>query len=188
MSSDPDATGAPRTAFEHAPHPWRRERAQHGPVKVADQHPRGNRATRFNTRLALATTKAVGSMWCAYAFAAFDCLALPEAIAGGMFGMVQWVASFLLQLVLLSIIMVGQDVQAKAADARAESTYRDAEAILHAADQIAAHLTTQDEHLAEQDRNLADLLTAQGSQFAEFTALLAQLHDRLGDPRQGGAP
>jgi hypothetical protein len=188
MTGEPEPGTATHTPFEHAVHPWRRERAQHGPVKVADQHPRGNRATRFNTRLALATTKAVGSMWCAYAFAAFDCLALPEAIAGGMFGMVQWVASFLLQLVLLSIIMVGQDVQAKAADARAESTYRDAEAILHAADQIAEHLTAQDTHLIEQDGTLADLLTAQGSQFGEFATLLTALHERLGNQQQGGTP
>jgi hypothetical protein len=188
VTAEPQPGTAPRTAFEHAVHPWRRERAQRGPVKVTDQHPRGNRVTRFNTRLALATTKAVGSMWCAYAFAAFDCLALPEAIAGGMFGMVQWVASFLLQLVLLSIIMVGQDVQAKAADARAESTFKDAEAILHAADQIAEHLTAQDAHLIEQDGKLTDLVAAQGGQFAELTTLLTALHDRLGDRPQGGTP
>lgn len=69
-------------------------------------------------------------MWAAYSFALFDCLALPQAIHGGMFGIVQWVASFFLQLVLLSIVMVGQNVQATAADARAEATYKDTEAML----------------------------------------------------------
>jgi len=69
-------------------------------------------------------------MYCAYAFAAFDLLALPTAIRGGLYGIVQWVASFFLQLVLLSIIMVGQDVQARASDARAAKTFEDCEAII----------------------------------------------------------
>jgi hypothetical protein len=151
------------TLYRHIQHPHVEARTQAGPVKVADQHPSSSVAARFNTRLALATTKAVGSMWCAYAFAAFDCLALPQAIQGGLFGIVQWVASFLLQLVLLSIIMVGQNVQADAADKRAESTFLDAEAILDSAKQIAEHLGAQDQHLLTQDDRLdalADQLTA----------------------------
>jgi hypothetical protein len=135
-------------------HPHSEARKEAGPVKVSDQHATGTAVTRFNTRLALLTTQVVGSMWCAYAFAVFDCLALPQAIQGGMFGIVQWVASFLLQLVLLSIILVGQNVQAEAADKRSESTYLDAEAILQSASQIAEHLGAQDQHLLAQDDRL----------------------------------
>lgn len=135
------------TLFEHIPHPHIATRAQTGPVTVADQHATGTAAQRFNTRLALWTTRVVGTMWCAYAFAALDLLALPEALRGGLFGIVQWLASFFLQLVLLSIIMVGQDVQAKAADARAEATYRDTEALLDSLAQVAQHLSAQDEVL-----------------------------------------
>jgi hypothetical protein len=109
-------------------------------VTVADQHPTGNRAQRFNTRLALLTTKVVGTMWCAYAFALIDFLALPQAIHGGMFGFVQWLASFFLQLVLLSIIMVGQNVQAAASDKQAEATYNDVEALVHEVRAIQQHL------------------------------------------------
>lgn len=151
------------TLYRHVPHPHVAARKEAGPVKVADQHPSGSPVDRFNTRLALLTTKAVGSMWCAYVFAAFDCLALPQAVRGGMFGIVQWVASFLLQLVLLSIIMVGQNVQADASDKRSESTYLDAEAILDSARQIAEHLGAQDQHLLTQDDRLdalADQLSA----------------------------
>jgi hypothetical protein len=68
-------------------------------------------------------------MWCAYAFAAFDCLALPTAIGQGLYGIVQWVASFFLQLVLLSVIMVGQNLQAEASDDRAAKTFGDTELI-----------------------------------------------------------
>ena len=57
--------------FEHRPHPHIAAREAAGPVKVADQHASGNAVTRFNSRLAVLVTRAVGSMWCAYAFAAF---------------------------------------------------------------------------------------------------------------------
>lgn len=134
--------------YEHVPHPHIALRHQQGPVKVADQLPAGNAVTRFNTRLALLITSGVGTMWCAYLFAIFDCLALPTAIHGGLYGVVQWVASFFLQLVLLSIIMVGQSNQGKASDARSEQTYKDAEAILAECIELHRHLEAQDEILA----------------------------------------
>ena len=65
--------------------------------------------------------------------------------------LVAWISQAFLQLVLLPIIIVGQNIQARAADKRSESTYKDAEAVLHEAMQIQAHL-------AEQDRQLADLV------------------------------
>lgn len=140
--------------YRHVPHPHIEQRKKDGPVKVADQHPTGNAVVRFNTRLALLVTRVVGSMWCAYAFAAFDCISLPTAIRLGTAAIVSWIAQTFLQLVLLSIIMVGQDVQAKAADARAESTFKDAEAVLHEALGIQEHLSAQDEKVA----HIANLL------------------------------
>lgn len=130
--------------YEHIPHPHIDRRESQGPVKVADQHATGNVMTRFNTRLALLVTKVVGSMWCAYAFAAFDCISLPTAIRLGSAAIVSWIAQTFLQLVLLSIIMVGQNVQAQASDARAEQTFEDASAALHEALEIQAHLLVQD--------------------------------------------
>jgi flagellin-like hook-associated protein FlgL len=151
--------------YEHIRHPWRDERDAAGPVKVADQHPSGNAVARFNTRLALVITRVVGSMWCAYAFALFDLISLPAAIQAGTAAIVSWIAQTFLQLVLLSVIMVGQNVQADAADKRSEATYKDAEAILHGLDQAAAHLAAQDQafgavqdHLAGQDETLATLI------------------------------
>ena len=55
-----------------------------------------------------------------------------------------WLSSSFLQLVLLPIIIVGQNIQARAADKRAEETYQDAEAVLHESTQIQAHLAAQD--------------------------------------------
>jgi uncharacterized membrane protein len=130
--------------YIHVIHPHIEHRKAHGPIKVADQHPTDNAANRFNTRVALVITKAVGSMWCAYVFALFDLISLPSAINGGAATIVAWVAQTFLQLVLLSIIMVGQNVQADAADKRSEATYKDAEALLHGQEQVAAHMAAQD--------------------------------------------
>ena len=130
--------------FKYIPHPHIAVHMAAKPAKVVDQLPRDTAAQRFNARVAVRVTKMVGSMWCAYAFAIFDCLSLPAAIKGGIATIVSWIAQTFLQLVLLSIIMVGQDVQAKASDHRAEQTYLDAEAVLHEAQQIQAHLAAQD--------------------------------------------
>jgi hypothetical protein len=130
--------------YQHIPHPHIANHMKRGPVKIADQLPRGNAIERLNARVAVRITKMVGSMWCAYLFAAFDLLSLPAAIKGGISTIVAWVAQTFLQLVLLSIIMVGQNVQSAAADKRSEDTYLDAEALLHEAQQIQAHLAAQD--------------------------------------------
>jgi hypothetical protein len=89
-------------------------------------------------------TQVVGSMWCAYLFALFDLLSLPSAIRGGVATFVSWVAQTFLQLVLLSVIMVGQNVQAAAADKRAEATFHDASATLHEVAHVQGHLAAQD--------------------------------------------
>ncbi|MDE2391101.1 MAG: hypothetical protein KGL65_05775, partial [Rhodospirillales bacterium] len=75
-------------------------------------------------------TNTVGTMWCAYVFAAIALVSLPEAIKGGVATLIAWVAQTFLQLVLLSVIMVGQKVAAAASDKQALQTYNDAEAIL----------------------------------------------------------
>jgi hypothetical protein len=109
-------------------------RTRHGDLPVhlhvRDHLPRRNAVERFNAWLAVWTTRVVGTMYCAYLFAVFDCLALPTAIHQGLYGIVQWVASFFLQLVLLSVIMVGQNLQAVASDARAAKTFEDTEVII----------------------------------------------------------
>jgi predicted DNA repair protein MutK len=86
-------------------------------------------------------------MWAAYAFAVLALIALPSALGGGLLPLIQWVSQTFIQLVMLSVIMVGQNIVSRAADKRAEMTYRDAEAIFHEAEQIQAHLQVQDDAL-----------------------------------------
>lgn len=132
------------TIYQHIRHPRIAARRADRPVKVADMLPRGSAVNRFNTKVALIITRAVGSMWCAYAFALFDLISLPTAIRGGASEIVSWVAQTFLQLVLLSVIMVGQNVQAAAADKRAEATFHDASATLHEVAHVQEHLAAQD--------------------------------------------
>jgi uncharacterized membrane protein len=87
-------------------------------------------ADGINAKLAVFVTNLVGTMWCAYLFTAIALLGLPTALRPGGEGIVAWIAQTFLQLVLLSVIMVGQNVQSLAADARANNTFRDTELIL----------------------------------------------------------
>ena len=81
------------------------------------------RFTKFNNSLAARITKTVGTMGCAYIFTIIALISLPAAISSGnVITIVGWVAQTFLQLVLLSIIMVGQSVQSSASDARTEKT------------------------------------------------------------------
>ncbi len=130
--------------YQHIRHPRIASRLADRPVKVADMLPRATAVNRFNTKVALLITRVVGSMWCAYAFALFDLISLPAAIRSGPAAIVSWVAQTFLQLVLLSVIMVGQNVQGAAADKRAEATFHDASATLHEVAHVQGHLAAQD--------------------------------------------
>ena len=88
-------------------------------------------AEGFNAKIALVITRSVGTMACAYVFAAIALISLPAAIKSGqVIVIVSWIAQTFLQLVLLSIIMVGQSVQSAASDARAAKEFADTETIL----------------------------------------------------------
>ncbi len=127
-----------KISYEHKDHPHIEERKKAGPVKVRE------RKKSINSRIALALTATVGTMWCAYAFACLALFALPDAMKGGLFPLIQWVSQTFIQLVMLSVIMVGQNILGQAADKRAEATYKDAEATFHEAREIQKHLIEQD--------------------------------------------
>jgi len=85
---------------------------------------------RFNARSAVLVTNLVGSMWCAYAFAALALISLPAALkSGDMVVIVGWISQTFVQLVLLSVIMVGQNVQAAANEGRAETDHKTLDAV-----------------------------------------------------------
>jgi hypothetical protein len=133
--------------YTRVPHPHLKHRQEHGPVKVADVRPHGNPVTRLNTRAAVLVTRAVGTMWMAYAFCLLALYGLPAALHGGPAGFVQWASSQFIQLVLLPVILVGSAVLAAASDAASKRQFDDVEAILHGQDEQAAHLAAQDEKI-----------------------------------------
>jgi hypothetical protein len=130
--------------FEHIPHPWIHERKHIGPVKVDDQR------VGFGARVGARITAIVGTMITALGFTILALISLPAAIkSGDIIVIVAWIAQTFLQLVLLPIIIVGQNVQGMAADKRGLQTYNDAEAILHECLQLQAHLMEQDKVLTD---------------------------------------
>jgi hypothetical protein len=137
--------------YEYVRHPRLAELTLKKPVKTAQI--RGvdhqNWIVRFNARFGLFITVIVGTMWCAYLFTILAFISLPAAIKShDAIIIVAWIAQTFLQLVLLPIIIVGQNIQAKAADKRAEETYKDAEAVLKESEEIQKHLLAQDQAIS----------------------------------------
>jgi hypothetical protein len=142
--------------FQREPHPHIDARKAAGPPRTTDVPP------SFNGRIAVTLTRVVGTMWCAYAFAVLALVALPDALqSGGLLPLIQWVSQTFIQLVMLSVIMVGQNILAKASDRRADLTYADADATFHEAGQIQAHLEAQDRALNMLLDKIAELEAAQ---------------------------
>jgi uncharacterized membrane protein len=129
---------------EDAPHPRLEERKVRRPPRVREQY------VGVNGHIAAFVTERIGSMWAFYAAALiqFGWMGLAEV---GVLGFDPYPFAFLLflsnlvQLILMLVIMVGQQVLGAAADRRSLQTYSDAEAILHECRRLQRHLTMQDE-------------------------------------------
>ncbi|MBX3112292.1 MAG: hypothetical protein KF857_09805 [Fimbriimonadaceae bacterium] len=133
-----------RIVYEHNQHPHIKERTKTGPVKRRG-HGKGEHLG-LNARIAINLTKAVGTMWCAYFFGGLAFVALPDAVkSGSVVTLVEWVSQTFIQLVMLSVIMVGQNIMGQVSDKRAEMTFKDAEAAFHEACEIQKHLEQQDQ-------------------------------------------
>jgi len=139
----------PVVDYVHQPHPHTEQHSLTRPPKVADEH------VGFNGRLGATITKRVGTMWAFYIAAAF--MATWMVLAGLTFGPLHKIDPYpfafllflgnIVQLLLMFVLMVGQQVLGAASDKRAVVTYQDAEAILHECLQMQRHLTAQDRAL-----------------------------------------
>src|SRR5215471_13557640 len=112
--------------------------------RLADEH------VGLNGRLAAAMTKAVGTMWVVYFTTAFVLVWMAVATWGPLHRVDPYPFAFLLfmgnvvQLLLVFVILVGQQVLGRAADRRSARTYRDAETILTEVEKLHDHLKEQD--------------------------------------------
>lgn len=137
MRQPPAPAGAPRTErrISSAQHRVNYQAARDAPTEhkpklvtsrsVASTVHGAGAVGRFNTWLAVTVTKSVGTMWAAYIFTLI-------AIGGGVAVITQnafltalsvLISQTFLQLVLLPIIIVGQNVISEAQDARAEADH-----------------------------------------------------------------
>lgn len=78
---------------------------------------------QLNRKLAAKITSIVGTMECAYLFAALALISLPTAASTGVAALVAWTAQTFLQLVLLPLIMVGSDVLNERIEARSKADH-----------------------------------------------------------------
>ncbi len=135
------------TLYSVVRHPSVHIRHHRHPAKAA-----GDQAG-FNDRLAAWITAKVGSMWTVYACSAITVIWMVLG-SRAVLGFDPYPYPFLLflgnvvQLLLIFIILLGQQVLGRNADRRSIETYEDAEAILVDCEQIQNHLIAQDDHLS----------------------------------------
>jgi hypothetical protein len=122
----------------------------------------GGAIGEFNTWLAVRITKSVGTMWTAYLFAAIALISLPAAImTGNVIVIVAWIAQTFFQLVLLPIIIVGQNVISASQDARAEADHLTL-TTLHAMNVRQLQMLEQQSRILDQQHRILEMLGGKG--------------------------
>lgn len=118
-----------------------------------------------NNRIAIILTRSVGSMSTAYSFVVLALIGLfailgllPPVIAL----LVAWLSQTFIQLVLLPVIMVGQNVLNRKAELQAEEQFNTTQKSYHDIEQIMLHLQEQDTELLRQSKMLLALIEKQG--------------------------
>lgn len=154
-----------RVLFHHEPH-------QHQPRNVNLVHAAEQACEGFNTRLAVALTKYTGTMWTAYLFAGIGIGSLVgvftnNVFLGLLFGSI---SSYFLQLVLLPIIMTGQNVLGRKAELQADEAFKTTMSTYHDIEQIMQHLMAQDAELLHHTKMLIHLLEKNGISLQQLEA------------------
>ncbi len=125
---------------------------RHVVARMHGDHP----VAKFNNAFALLITRSVGTMWAAYLFLALSLVSFPQAFAAFMKGDavtgISWLSQSFLQLVLLPIIIVGQNIISASQDARAEADHETLTA-LH-------RINVQQLALLEQQEKILNMLRA----------------------------
>jgi hypothetical protein len=113
---------------------------------------------QFNSWLAVLITRSVGTMWTAYVFTIIAVVSLPAALATrNTIVIISWIAQTFLQLVLLPIIIVGQNVISASQDARAEADHLTL-TTLHAMNVRQLEMLEQQGKILDQQRRILEVL------------------------------
>ena len=144
--------------FHHEPH-------QHQPRNVNTLQEAEKASAGFNTRLAVVLTRYTGTMWTAYIFTVLAIIGL-FGLLGWLnpfvFLLATWVSQQFLQLVLLPVIMVGQNVLGRKTELQADEQFHTTMSTYHDIEQIMQHLSAQDTELLRQAKMLIHLLEKNG--------------------------
>lgn len=123
---------------------------KHVPRNVNEVHK--SEQTGFNTRIAVLLTRSVGTMPTAYTFVVlaivglFAILGLLSPIVAVL---VAWTSQTLIQLVLLPVIMVGQNVLSRKSELMAAEQFKTTEKTYHDTELIMARMDAQDKKIEE---------------------------------------
>jgi len=168
--------------FHHEPH-------QHQPRNVNLLHEKEKAAAGFNTRLAVALTKSAGTMWTAYVFtllAVIGLFGLLGWLNPFVFLLTTWISQQFLQLVLLPVIMVGQNVLGRKSELQADEQFHTTISTYHDIEEIMKHLSTQDAELLRHAKMLIHLLEKNGisvQQLEAEGATMSHLVDAFAQPQ-----
>jgi uncharacterized membrane protein len=155
IAADVAAGAHTMSLYKHTPH-------KHEPRNVNKLH--AATQTGINARIAVMLTKRVGTMWTAYSFivlAVVGLFAILGLLSPLVALLVAWTSQTLIQLVLLPVIMVGQNVLGAHAELLAEEQYQTTEKSYHDLEQVMEHLSSQDAELLKQTELLVQLLKSQ---------------------------
>jgi len=158
--------------YEHDPYP-------HTAVNVNDLHHLEHAKAGFNQKVAVLLTRWVGSMLCAYLFALIALIGFPGFSATPM-QYVQWLSQCFIQLVMLSVIMVGQKVLGRKQELQADEQFLTTMKTYHDIEEIMSHLSAQDEELLKQTQLIQDM----AQHIIEQDAKIAQLLQSKPTPRK----
>lgn len=141
-------------------------------LRTHDYHPAESAYQRFNKKVAIGVTTFVGSMTCAWIFCLISLVSLPAVltitfdlhvfphwlVAASLIAFVAWIAQTFLQLVLLSIIIVGSNLGQAANDARSAKQFQDTEMIVDRLDVgTQGGIRIIEDHLCQIDARLVKL-------------------------------
>jgi uncharacterized membrane protein len=142
-------------------HLFRRERKKSQPQNVNVRHAQ---SLGLQDRIALAVTTAIGTMYAVYFFSLFmagwmlwQCTLHERAFDPYPYAFLLFIGN-IVQLLLMPLIMVGQNIQARHAEMRAEEQYKTTVQSYDDIEHIMQHLDAQDKEILKHTQMLAQLL------------------------------
>ncbi len=167
-------TDAPAPLYVH-------KKYDHEPRNINDQHQEEMRQG-INSRVAVWITDNVGTMQTAYIFAGLAIIGLFGVLAilnPSVYTFIAWLSQTFLQLVLLPVIMVGQNVLNRHAQLQADEMFHNVQRTLNDSEQMTMHLEAQDRELVKQTAILAAIQQNQGKELEEHTRILTEQEKKI---------